>query len=384
MFTRALPRPERSFFLFGPRATGKTTWLRQELPDAQWFDLLLNDVFLRYLQDPARFRHEVEALPARSWIVVDEVQKLPALLDEVQALVANRGRGYRFALSGSSARKLKRLDANLLAGRVINRAFFPLTLAELGATGERAAVDGILRHGLLPGVWDDPNYALDTLEAYAANYLREEIQQEALTKNLASFTRFLRVAASLNGQIVNVTNIASESAVPRVTVQRYFDVLVDTLIGVFVPAWQPRLKVRETAHPKFYFFDCGVARAAAGRTRAALDDLERGRLLETWLLHELRANLQLTGAGGELSYYRTGAGVEVDFIWTGPSYSVAVEIKSATRWKPGFGIALRELVERKVVKRAIGVYLGDAPLLDGRIRVLPVKQFVRELPKLMA
>jgi uncharacterized protein len=344
----------------------------------------LDEVFLRYLQEPARFRHEVDALPARSWIVVDEVQNVPALLNEVQALIGQRTGHHKFALSGSSARKLKRLDANLLAGRVINRAFFPLTLAELGSLGERAGVDSILRQGLLPGVWSDPEYAIDTLEAYAANYLREEIQQEALTKNLASFTRFLKVAASLNGQIVNVTNIASESAVPRVTVQRYFDVLVDTLIGVFVPAWQPRLKVRETAHPKFYFFDCGVVRAAAGRARAPLDDLERGRLLETWLLHELRAHIQLAGCGGELTYYRTGAGVEVDFIWTGPTHSVALEVKSVTRWKPQSGKALRELLERKIVTRAVGVYLGDKALVDRGIRVLPVKHFLRQLSVLIA
>jgi len=380
MFHRALSLPARSFFLFGPRATGKTTWLRSVLPEARWYDLLLNDVFVRYLHDPARLRHEVEALPKGGWIVIDEIQKIPALLDEVHALIAMHGRSHRFALSGSSARKLKRLDANMLAGRVINRAFFSLTCAELG---ERPPVDEVLRLGLLPGVWSDREYALDILEAYAANYLREEIQQEALTKDLAAFARFLRVAASLNGQVVNVANVAAESAVARQTVQRYFGVLVDTLIGTWLPAWQPRVKIREAAHPKFYFFDSGVARAAAGRIRSPIDDVERGTLLETWVLHELRAHLAYHGLGGEITYYRTGAGVEADFICAGPRRRVAIEVKSAQRWRREWGAAARELIARRVVDRAVGVYLGSAALAHDRFRVLPIYEFLAALPELI-
>ncbi|HEX5051668.1 MAG TPA: AAA family ATPase [Planctomycetota bacterium] len=376
MYARQLGLPKTSFFLFGPRATGKTTWLRQVLPDAHWCDLVPNDVFLRYLHDPSHFRHEVAALPANSWVVVDEVQKVPALLDEVHSLIAKHGRRYRFALSGSSARKLKRLDANLLAGRVINRSFFPLTLAEAGAT---TSIDDLLHTGLLPGVRSDPDVALDVLEAYAANYLHQEIQQEALTKDLAGFARFLRVAAVLNGQIVNISNVAAEAGVARSTVQRYFEILVDTLIGVWLPAWQPRLKVREVAHPKFYLFDPGVVRAVANRLRAPIHETEKGALLETWVLHELRAHMQLAQCGGELSWYRTGGGVEVDFLWTGPRHNVGIEVKASARWRSEAGNALRELLEKKVIRHAVAVYLGDKPLLDGGVHVLPAREWAMTL-----
>ncbi len=376
MYARQLVLPKTSFFLFGPRATGKTTWLRQMLGDAHWCDLVPTDAFLRYLNEPALFRREVDAVPAGSWVVVDEVQKVPALLDEVHALIQKHGKRYRFALSGSSARKLKRLDANMLAGRVINRAFFPLTLGEAG-TG--TSIDDVLHTGLLPGVRSEPETAIDTLEAYAANYLHQEIQQEALTKDLASFARFLRVAAVLNGQVVNVSNVASEAGVARSTVQRYFEILVDTLIGVWLPAWQPRLKVREVAHPKFYLFDPGVARAVASRLRAPVHDTEKGALLETWVLHELRAHVQQAQCGGELSWYRTGGGVEVDFLWTGPRHVVGIEVKASARWRPEHGAALRALLESKRIRHAIGVYLGDRPLVDDGVHVLPARRFAATL-----
>lgn len=372
--------PTRSFFLFGPRGTGKSTWLRQVLPRAQWYDLLHSDVYLRLLADPAAFRREVEALPGGTWIVVDEVQRVPALLNEVQSLIARHEKRWSFALCGSSARKLKRMDANLLAGRVFNRSFFPLVWAELGGD---VPADDILRFGLLPQVRQEPDAAVDILDAYAANYLREEIQQEALARNLASFARLLGVAALMNGQIVNVANIARESAVPRPTVQRYFDVLVDTLVGYWLPAWQPRLKVRERAHPKFYLFDCGVVRAAAGRLRAPLHDSERGGALETWMLHEIRAHLAHAAAGGELAYYRTPAGVEVDFVWTGPERAVAIEVKANQRWRPADGAALRDLHARRVIQAAVAVYGGERRQRDGPIVVLPVHEFLHRLPDLL-
>jgi uncharacterized protein len=181
MLTRRFQLPDRSFFLFGPRGTGKTTWLRHLLPDALWFDLLRTQTFLDLSQSPELFRQRTAAIPRGSWVVVDEVQRMPVLLNEVHALISEHGRRYRFALSGSSARKLKRLDVNLLAGRAINRQFFPLTAGELNFNFE---MDGVLRWGLLPQIHADPDYALDTLEADVSNYLREEIQQEALVRQL--------------------------------------------------------------------------------------------------------------------------------------------------------------------------------------------------------
>ncbi len=376
MYTRRTPLPERSFFLLGPRGTGKTTWLRQVLPEALWFDLLRTSLFLELSQRPDTFRQRVEALPRGSWVVVDEVQRVPALLHEVHALISEHGRRYRFALSGSSARKLKRLDVDLLAGRVVNRQFFPLTAAEVG-TG--LAVDDVLRLGLLPQIRGDRKYAIDTMDAYVSNYLREEVQQEALVRRLDSFARFLQVAALMNGQVANLSGIARDAAVARPTVQGYFDVLTDTLIGHWLPAWRRRAKVKEVASPKFYLFDPGVARALAGRSREPLESAERGFLLETWMLHELRAAVAFQGIGGELCYWRTPAGSEVDFVWIRGARAVGIEVKASAKWKREFGAPLKGLMTDRVITRGFGVYTGTAELRDGPLRVLPVSAFLHEL-----
>jgi predicted AAA+ superfamily ATPase len=376
MYTRHLPLPGKSFFLFGPRGTGKTTWLRQQLPQAHWFDLLRADEYLPLLRDPALFRRSVEGLSAGRWVVVDEVQKLPRLLDEVQALISARPGRHRFALSGSSARKLKRLDANLLAGRVIRRQFFPLTGAEMEF---RIASERLLRHGCLPDAVTQPEHAVDVLEAYVSTYLREEIQQEALARNLDSFARFLEIAAIMNGQTVNAAGIARDAAVARPTVQRFFETLIDTLVGVWVRPWQPRLKVREVGHPKFYFFDPGVVRVLAGRVREPIAPDERGPLLETLVLHELRSQMSVANTGGEIRYWRTPAGVEVDFVWTRGDRAFGFEVKSGSAWRSQQSRALKELVAAGSLARAWGVYLGRDVLRDGPVEILPLQEFQRRL-----
>ena len=376
MYTRNLLLPKHSFFLFGPRGTGKTTWLKSVLRQAKWFDLLRTTEFLRLSQDPNRFVQEVEALAPGSWVVVDEVQKLTALLNEIQAIITDHGARYRFALSGSSARKLKGLDSNLLAGRAINRKFFPLTLAELDY---QVNVDRLLQYGCLPRVCAEPEIAVDILEAYAENYLREEIQQEALVKNLPSFARFLEIAAIMNGQVVNVAGLARDAAVQRPTVQRYFETLIDTLIGFWLPAWKPRAKVKEVTHPKFYFFDTGVMRALANRLRDPVERSERGVLLETLVLHELRSWLNVSNCGGQLYYWRTPSQSEVDFIWVRGRRAVGIEVKSSSEWKREFGASLKQLEQDGIVQRSFGLYLGQHRLKDGSISVLPLFDFVRSL-----
>lgn len=379
MYARELPLPERSFFLFGPRGTGKTTWLRKVLPAAHRVDLLTDRELIRFMRHPGRFTQEVEALPAGTWIVVDEVQKLPPLLNEVQDLIARHGKRYRFALTGSSARKLKRGQVNLLAGRVINRKFFPLTAAEMGRD---FAVDDVLRYGSLPAVVaEDGGDAarVDLLEAYSENYLTQEIRQEAVVKRLDAFTRFLEVAALMNAEVVNVAGLSRDAAVARPTVQGYFEILTDTLIGTWLPAWRPRAKVKEVKHPKFYFFDTGTVRALAGRLREPLSDPERGHLLETYVFHELRAYLNRSGCGGQLAYWRTPAGSEVDFVWTRAAAAVGIEVKGATRWRQGDGAALKQLADAKHFKRVFGVYLGQESLRDGPALILPLREFLRRL-----
>lgn len=382
MYARDLRLPKQSFFLFGPRGTGKTTWLRSVLPQSRshWFDLILDSELVRLTRDADRFTQEVEALPAGSWVVIDEVQKLPSLLNRVQDLISRHGPSrYRFALTGSSARKLKRGGGNLLPGRVVNRSFFPLTAGELGRDFD---VEQILRVGALPSLWGQQSDAadrVDLLEAYVQNYLTQEVRAEALVKDLEPFTRFLDVAALANAQVTNVAAIARDAAVARPTVQGYFEILIDTLIGFRLPAWRPRAKVKEVGHPKFYFFDPGVVRAITGRLRDPLVEPERGALLETYVLHEIRAWMNVSGGGGQLSYWRTPSGSEVDFVWTRGSSACGVEVKASRRWRKEDGAALKQLVADGIVNRGFGVYLGTAPLRDGVIEILPIADFLLRL-----
>jgi len=378
MYARRLELPSRSFFLFGPRGTGKTTWLNLVLPQAVRFDLLRTRLHLDLMRDPDLFTQQVEALPARSWVVVDEIQRLPVLLNEIHSIMNRHGSRYRFAITGSSARKLKREGINLLAARAINRQFFPLTGDELGYG---FVVDDLLRFGTLPAIAAEPSEAgrIDLMEAYVDNYIREEIQQEAAVKNLDTFTRFLEVAALCNAQVTNTSGIARDVAVARPTVQGYFQVLIDTLVGTWLPAWQPRAKVKEVKHPKFYFFDPGVVRGVSRQLREPLAEDERGRLLETLVLHELRAWMQFRGSGGRLSYWRTPSGSEVDFIWTQGKKAVGIEVKAGTRWRGEFGRSLRELRAAGALTRCYAVYLGTARLADGEVTVLPLKEFMKDL-----
>ena len=261
---------------------------------------------------------------------------------------------------------------------MINRKFFPLTAAEMGADFD---VEAVLRFGSLPAVVSEGRAAarIDLLEAYAENYLTQEIRHEALVKRLESFTRFLDVAAVMNAQITNVAGIARDAAVARPTVQGYFEILVDTLIGAWLPAWRPRAKVKEVGHPKFYFFDTGAVRALAGRLREPLGDAERGHLLETYVLHELRAWMNRSGCGGQLAYWRTPSGSEVDFIWTRAAKAVGIEVKATTRWRASDGAALKQLGAAHHTRKAYGVYLGREPLRDSSLLVLPLRQFLERL-----
>lgn len=375
MIRRLLKAPPSSFFLLGPRATGKTTWLEQSLGGAKWYNLLESGEYLRLSQNPALFSLEVSALPLNSWIVIDEVQRIPALLNEVHNLIFKSRNKYNFALTGSSARKLKSKDVNLLAGRAINKQFFPLSLQELSL---QYNFEDVLHFGLLPAVYlvKEKSQKIAQLEAYAVNYLREEIQQEALVRNLQAFHRFLEIAALTNGQILNLAAIARNTGVSRPTAQGYFQALMDTLMGTLLPPWQQRPRVKQVVHPKFYFFDMGVVNALRGGLRDPLESVEKGFLLETLVLHELRSYINFSDCGGQLSYWRTPSGSEVDFIWSRAKTHVGIEVKLAREWKQEFGKALKELASEKKFSRCFAVYTGERVLQDGPITVLPLKEFI--------
>ena len=268
------------------------------------------------------------------------------------------------------------MDVDLLAGRVIERRMFPLTSQELGFPASAAK---LLSMGTLPMICQKPDLAADLLESYAGTYLREEIQQEALVKDLGSFGRFLRIAAIMNGQVVNTAGIARDAGIARTTVQRYFDTLIDTLVGTWVPGWQPRAKVREAVRPKFYFFDTGVARTLGNRAREILGDFEKGPLLETYVLHELRAAVAYLNIGGEISYWRTPAGVEIDFIWSCGDTTVGIEVKAANQWHRQSSTALHGALEQKMISQGLGVYLGKHVLRQKQLRIYPLQEFLKRL-----
>lgn len=371
MYPRLLPLPRQSFFLFGPRGTGKSVWLSQVLPDAGLtVDLLRSSEYLRYRRDPSLLGREVAALAPGAWVVIDEIQKLPVLLDEVHALLFAGEGGHRFALSGSSARKLKRSGANMLAGRAWSKRMFPLSSLEMGGDFR---LKEALRHGQLPlsvaaGSASD---RAEFLDAYVETYLREGIWQEAFVRNLDGFYRFLTVAALYNGQVLNVSNIAREAGIARSTVLGYFGILDDTLLGWRLPAWRKRAKVKEVAHPKFYLFDCGVQRALAGLQRDEPSGAERGALFETWVLNELRALNSWGSQGTRFFYWRTEAGTEVDLIWQRGARAAGIEIKASTTWKESWNRGLRTLLGAGDIEAAFGIYGGARELRFGEIRVLP-------------
>lgn len=375
-FSRLLQKPKRSFFLLGPRATGKSTWLKTHFANHLHFDLLRNDVFFTLSSDPSALRERVLTVNAKkTWIIIDEIQRLPILLNDVHSLIENEG--YQFALSGSSARKLKRGQANLLAGRALVKHFFPLTFAEYQ---QAISIDDALQFGTLPSVIDDPETRIEQLEAYVGTYLREEIKEEALSRNVQSFSRVLEVAGLMNGQVTNLSNIARDASVPRATVTTYFEILVDTLLGSWLPAWTPRAKVKEVSHPKFYFFDCGVVRAIQKLLRDPPSKEERGYLFETFIINELRAFIDYYNVGGELFYWRTQDGIEVDCLWKRGKTVIALEIKSTDKWKNDYNTGFKSLLSSSVpIKKCYGIYCGNEILQKEFGSVLPWNIFLQRL-----
>jgi predicted AAA+ superfamily ATPase len=314
-----------SCFLWGPRQTGKSTLLRELFPTAPTYDLLSAREFRRLAADPGIFTEECRALAAnRGPVIVDEIQKLPELLDEVHSLISRPG--LNFILTGSSPRKLQRGGGNLLGGRAIRHELLPLTSAEL----PDLSLDHALNRGLLP-----PHYLSDQaaarLEAYVGDYLRDEVLAEALTRNLPAFQRFLEIAAFSNGQLVNAATIAREIGVAANTVRGYFEILVDTLIATWVPAWTKRVKRRVIQAPRFWFFDLGVVNELTRRGPLRPGSTDHGAAFEHFIFMELRAHASYAprGVGLPVSYWRTASGIEVDFILG--DAEVAVEVKASDR-----------------------------------------------------
>ena len=325
----------------------------------------------------------IEKRPKNTWVVIDEIQKIPPLLDEVHRLIEDKG--WKFVLCGSSARKLRRGGVNLLAGRAVVRNLDTFSFAELGQDFD---LDYSLEWGLMPHVQINRDNPSDFLSAYVDTYLKEEIKEEGVVRRLPPFLRFLRIAGQLNGQQINAQNIAREAGVARSNVDVYFSILEDTLLGQFLPAYRPGLKIREQSHPKFYWFDPGVARAAAGFLFDPLDRMWKGLSLETLILHELRVYNHTRDRNREIYFYRTGSGLEIDFLIetkkrqrsTAP-HVVGLEVKLAENWDRRWEKPLRALSDHERIKvdRMIGVYTGTRTYHFDGLDVLPVIEFLKQL-----
>ena len=359
-YPRLIRPPGQSFFLLGVRGVGKSTWARAQFPDAPRIDLLDEARYQDYLADPSLFAADLQSAPPGSWVVVDEIQRLPNLLNEVHRHIEDRR--LNFALLGSSARKLKASGVNLLAGRALHKTMHPLIPAELGDDFD---LDAALDTGTIPLVWvaDDRRAVL---ESYVRLYLREEVRAEGLVRNLPGFARFLPVAALYHGQVVNISGIARDCGVARTTVQGYLDILEDTLLAYRLPAFQPRLRVRERRHPKLYWIDPGLVRAVK-KLHGPIAPEERGALLEGWVLHLLRAHGEQGGLFDELHYWAPHPAnrTEVDFLLRRDCELVAIEVKSQPRYHTGMLPGLRAIAALPGVARRLLVYGGKRSFRTG-------------------
>ncbi|NIM51370.1 MAG: AAA family ATPase [Gemmatimonadales bacterium] len=371
--SRFLRVPDQSFFLLGPRGTGKTTWLAHRFPEALVFDLLRPDVYRELGAHPERLAHAVLGSPGRSVVVIDEVQRVPELLNVVHDLI-ERKLERRFVLTGSSARKLRRGGVDLLAGRAAVRTMHPFMAAELPGFDLAAAV----QHGLLPLVVaaSDPE---DVLRAYASLYLEQEVQLEGWVRNIGSFGRFLEAVSFSHAGVLNVSAVARECQAERKTVAGYLEVLEDLLLSYRLPVFTRRARRETVAHPKFYLFDAGVYRSL--RPRGPLDRPEEieGAALEGLVAQHLRAWIAYSGGDAELFYWRTRSGVEVDFVVYGAAGFWAIEVKNSARVRREQLRALRAFKADHPECEALLLYRGEDPLRIGEIQCCPVEAFLREL-----
>jgi predicted AAA+ superfamily ATPase len=372
MFPRLLVPPSKSFFLFGPRGTGKSTWVKEQFRDAIYLDLLESGLYTELLAAPERLEQRVP--PAhRGWIVIDEVQRVPALLDEVHRLIENRR--FKFALTGSSARKLKRRGVNLLAGRALTMAMHPLTCRELGQAFD---LRHSLQYGHLPAAYveEDPK---GFLKSYVQTYLREEVQQEGLTRNLGGFARFLEAASFSQAAVLNMAAVARECNVERKVVEDYFTILEDLLLAVRVPVFSRKAKRRLATHRKFFLFDVGVFRAV--RPRGPLDSAEEieGPALETLVFQEVRGLNDALGLGYGLHYWRTANQLEVDLVLYGERGIRAIEVKRSSRVRDDDLRGLRAFLDDYPMAQASLVYTGTRRYHEGPIDVVPLPELLAEL-----
>lgn len=373
-FLRCFQKPEQSFFLFGPRGTGKSTLMKEIYKDALWIDLLRPEVLRSYLARPERLYDLIKGNPKKTAIVIDEVQKAPSLLAIAHSLIEEK-KGLQFILTGSSSRKLKRSAADLLAGRALKRVFHPFMACELK---EAFSLDSAMHDGLLPLVIMEKNPA-DVLQTYIALYLQEEIQAEGLVRNLENFSRFLEVISFSHGSLLNTSNVARECEVKRKTVENYIQILEDLMLAYQLPVFSKRAQRELSSHPKFYLFDSGVFYTL--RPKGLLDRAEEieGAALEGLVFQHLRAWNDYSSEKHTLAFWRTRSGVEVDFIVYGSLGFWAIEVKHAERIYSQDTKSLEAFLQDFPEAQAFLLYRGKEYIKQGNVLCIPCEDFLRHL-----
>lgn len=371
---RFFQESEQSFFLFGPRGTGKSTWVTQNIKKAFYIDLLAADVYRSFSARPERLRETAEAQTGTNTIVIDEVQKIPELLDVIHQLMELH-KEWRFVLTGSSARKLKQAGVDLLAGRALTKTLHPFMAAELG---EAFSLENALTLGLVPLIIGAQNPA-ETLKSYAALYLKEEVQMEGLVRNIGAFSRFLESASFSHGSILNVTEVARECQIARKSAEGYFAILEDLLLAFRLPVFSKRAKRHLSSHPKFYYFDAGVFRSI--RPRGPLDAPAEidGAALEGLVAQHLRAWIAYGGDHCDLYFWRTKSGNEVDFIVYGEDTFFALEVKNASRINSKSLTGLLAFKEDYPQAQVCLLYRGKERIKIRGILCLPCDEFLKNL-----
>lgn len=373
MYSRLIKPPEsKSFFLFGPRGTGKTTWVRSTFPEAVYLDLLEAEIFNDLLANPQRLENFIPKNFA-NWVVIDEVQRIPEILNECHRLI-ERYR-YKFVLTGSSARKIRRNGSNLLAGRALTYSMHPLTTLELGRDFN---LEHSLKYGHLPCAYTEPN-PKRYLESYVKTYLEQEVQQKGLTRNLGAFSRFLEAASFSQGSVLNISSVARECAVERKVVENYFTILEDLLIAYRLPIFTKKAKRRLMAHPKFYFFDVGIYRTLRPMGPLDMPEQVEGVALETLFFQELMAINTAMESGYTLYYWKTSNNMEVDFVLYGDKGILAFEVKRTGKVLKPMLRGLTSFLKDYPMAKAYFIYGGLRYMKEGDIEIIPINDALERL-----
>jgi uncharacterized protein len=374
MYQRAFKAPEQSFFLFGPRGVGKSTWIKHLFPNALVINLLEPNELRYYASYPERLRDLIQAAPDKKDIVIDEIQKVPELLPLVHSLI-EEDKTLRFVLTGSSSRKLKRTGANLLAARAQLCFMFPFLASELGQDFD---IMHALEHGMIPLIYKSKD-KLSTLQTYISLYLKEEVQEEGLVRHLGDFARFLEVISFSHASIINTSNISRECDVARKTCENYISILEDLLLAFTLPVFSKRAKRILSVHPKIYLFDCGVFKAL--RPKGPLDSFSElnGHALEGLVAQHLYAWVKSQIDSHTLSFYRTKSGLEVDFIVYGPKGFWAIEVKFSNKLHPQDLHGLQSFHQDYPECQPLLLYMGNKKIMMDNIMCLPVHDFLVNL-----